>query len=62
MVLRPAPVLTVLVTGAILAAALRTAPFGIPLALMVLSWNARHSIATLDSVGAGGREVPVLSV
>lgn len=61
-VLRPAPVLAILAMAVVLAVAFKTAPFGIPLALMVLSWNARHSIAVLHAVGAGAREVPVLSL
>ncbi len=62
MVLRPAPLLTVLVAAAVLAVALRTAPFGLPLAIIVLLWNARHSIEVLDSLGMGAREIPVLSL
>jgi hypothetical protein len=61
-VLRPAPVLTVAATAAFLAVSLRVAPFGLPLALILLSWYARHSIATLHALAGGAREVPVLSL
>lgn len=61
-VLSPAPLLTILATAALLAAAIRTLPFGIPLGVILLSWIARYSIAVLESLGSGAREIPVLSL
>jgi hypothetical protein len=61
-VLQPAALLTILATAALLAASIRTAPLGLPLGLMLLSWFARYSIAVLESLGSGERGIPVLSL
>lgn len=61
-VVRPAPLLTTLATAALLAAAVKTAPFGLALGALLLSWLARYSIAALESLGTGAREMPVLSL
>jgi hypothetical protein len=61
-VLSPAPLLSVLATAALLVAAVRTLPFGIPLGVILLSWIARYSIAALDALGSGAGEIPVLSL
>lgn len=60
--LRPAPVLAVLVTAALLGLSLGIPLFGIPLALILLSWTAKHSIATLHALAGGAHEDPVLSL
>ena len=61
-VLRLAPVLTILATATALAAAVKTAPFGFALGALLLSWLARYSIAVLEALGSGARELPVLSL
>jgi hypothetical protein len=61
-VLQPAALLTITATAALLAASIKTAPLGLPLGLMLLSWLARYSIAVLESLGSGERGIPVLSL
>lgn len=60
--LRPAPLIAVWVNALVLALSLRTAPFGLFLAAFLVSWTAKHSIATLHALAGGAREVPVLSL
>jgi len=60
--LRPAPLIAVWANALVLALSLRTAPFGLFLAAFLLSWTAKHSIATLHALAEGAREVPVLSL
>jgi hypothetical protein len=60
--LRPGPLIAVLANALVLALSLKTAPFGLFLAAFLVSWTAKHSIATLHALAVGAREVPVLSL
>jgi hypothetical protein len=60
--LRPAPLLTIALLALAMAASLRTAPFGLFLLVMLLSWTMKYSVATLDALVSGRRALPILSV
>jgi len=60
--LRPAPLLTLAALALAISASLRTAPFGLFLLALLLSWTVKYSIATLDALITGARSLPVLSV
>jgi len=61
-VLHPAALLTILATSALLATAIKTAPFGLALGALLISWLTVYSIAVLEALGSGAREIPVLSI
>lgn len=62
LLLRPAPLLTLAGLALAITASLATAPFGLALLAILLSWTFKYSIALLDALTSGAKAMPVLSV
>src|SRR5215213_2663764 len=62
LLLRPAPLLTLACLALAITASLATAPFGLALLAILLSWTFKYSIALLDALTSGAKAMPVLSV
>lgn len=60
--LRPAPLLTLAALALAISLCLFTVPFGLFLLVILLSWTAKYSIATLDALITGASSLPVLSI
>ncbi len=62
MPLRPVALLTIAALSVVLAFSLQIFPFGIFLALILLSWLFKYSFTFLDQLVSGSTEAPVLSL
>lgn len=62
LLLQPAPLLTLAALALAIAASLTTAPAGLFLLAILLSWTLKYSIALLDALVSGARAMPVLSI
>jgi hypothetical protein len=60
--LRLAGLLTLIVLSAVLAAAVMTGPFGVPLIFILMSWFFKYSFVFFDRLVGGRTEAPVLSI
>jgi hypothetical protein len=60
--LRLIPLITIVTLSLVLAVCLKVPPFGLPLAIILLSWLFKYSYDFLDALIVGRTEPPVLSV